>query len=83
MSYLGYTFAMENPFVVFLPILAWAVFIGALLLSIVLGAILSYHWFKYAMNPPVASMAFLIFAIGTGFLLSGLLAATIAIQLTS
>lgn len=60
--------------------LAWAVFIGASLLSILLGAILSYHWFKYAMNPPVASLAFFVFAIGTGFLLSGLLAAAVAIQ---
>lgn len=71
---------MTNPLLVFLPTLAWATFVGALLFSIFLGAILSYHWFKYSMNPPVASFAFLVFAIGTGFLLSGLLAATIAIQ---
>ncbi len=72
---------MQNPLVAFLPTLGWAVFIGAFLLSILLGAILSYHWFKYAMNPPAASAAFLVFAIGTGFLLSGLLAATIAVQI--
>lgn len=71
---------MENPLIAFLPILAWALFLGALMLSVLIGAILSYHWFRYAMNPPVASLAFLIFAIGTGFLVSGLLVATIAIQ---
>lgn len=60
--------------------LAWAIFIGAALLSLTLGAALSYHWYRYAMNPPAASFAFLIFAIGTGFFLSGVLAATIAVQ---
>jgi hypothetical protein len=72
---------MENTLGTLLPMLAWAVFIGATVLSILLGAILSYHWFKYAMNPPIASVAFLVFAIGTGFLLSGVLAATIAVHI--
>ena len=72
---------MVNPFASLLPPLAWAVFVGATLLAILLGAILVYHWFKYAMNPPVASLAFVTYAIVTGFLLSGVLAAAIAVQI--
>ncbi|MFZ2886425.1 MAG: hypothetical protein WA021_01250 [Minisyncoccia bacterium] len=61
--------------------LSWAVFLGATAFAILLGAVLAYHWFKYAMNPPVAYTALLTYAIVTGFLLSGLLGATIAIQI--
>ena len=71
---------MENPLAAILPLLTWAVFIGATLLSIAVGAILSYHWRRYTMNPPIASLATLIYAIGTGVLLSILLGAAIAVQ---
>jgi|GEM_PF-1573791 len=71
---------MGNPLLPFLPMLAWAIFIGATLLSLTLGAILTYHWYRYAMNPPMASYAFLVFAIGTGFFLSGVLAATVVVH---
>lgn len=74
---------MENPLAAFFPLLAWATLIGATLLCIALGAILAYHWFKYAMNPPMASTALIVYSVGCGFLLSGLLAATIAVQFAS
>lgn len=74
---------MEGPTLgVLIVPLAWAAFIGATLLAIVLGAILSYHWFRFSMNPPVAFTAFITYAIVSGFLLSGVLAATIVIQIT-
>lgn len=60
---------------------AWAVFAGATLLTILLGAILSYHWFRFAMNAPVSFTAVIVFATVSGFLLSGVLAAAIAIQI--
>ena len=71
---------MENPLAAILAPLTWAVFIGATLLSIALGAILFYHWRRYTMNPQVASLATLIYAIGTGILLIVLLGAAIAVQ---
>ena len=72
---------MEGPSLgaLLIPV-AWAVFAGATLLAILLGAILSYHWFRFAMNPPVAFTAFVVYATVSGFLLSGVLAAAIAIQ---
>ena len=70
---------MDPVFMNSLPLLAWAIFAAASALTILLGLLLSYHWFRYAMNPAVALLSSLIYA-GTAFLLlSGLLAATIAI----
>lgn len=62
-----------------LPFLAWAIFIGAATLAIFLGALLAYHWFRYAMNPAISVSALVLYSIGVAFLLSGLLAATIAL----
>lgn len=70
---------MDPVFMKSLPLLAWAIFAAASALTILLGLLLCYHWFRYAMNPAVALLSSLIYA-GTAFLLlSGLLAATIAI----
>lgn len=71
---------MVNPFASLLVPFAWAIFIGSTLLAISLGAILAYHWFRYAMNPGMAFSAFVTYAVVSGFLLSGVLAAAIAIQ---
>ncbi|HWO07078.1 MAG TPA: hypothetical protein VNM40_00670 [Candidatus Paceibacterota bacterium] len=60
---------------------AWAIFLGAIALTVLLGAILAYHWFRYAMNPPAAVTALITYSIVSGFLLSGVLAATIAIHI--
>lgn len=62
-----------------LPLLAWAIFAASSALTVLLGLLLTYHWFRYAMNPAVALLSSIIYA-GTAFLLlSGLLAATVAI----
>lgn len=73
-----YTWFM-NPAIDVLPLLIWAIFAAACALSIFLGALLAYHWFRYAMNPAASMLATIVYA-GTAFvLLSGLLASTIAI----
>lgn len=70
---------MDPVFMSALPLLAWAIFAASTALTILLGLLLAYHWFRYAMNPAVALLSSIIYA-GTAFLLlSGLLAATIAI----
>lgn len=72
---------MVNPLVLLVP-LSWAMFAGALLLSVLLGVILAYHWFRYAMNPGIAFVATVVYASVSGFLLFGILVAAIAIQVT-
>ena len=62
-----------------LPVLVWAIFIGATLLSLTLGTILAYHWFRYAMNPAASFSALVLFSCVSVLLLSTLLAATVAI----
>lgn len=62
-----------------LPLLAWAIFAGAAALTVVLGALLAYHWFRYAMNPAVSLLSLIAYGGVSFLLLSGLLAATIAI----
>ena len=62
-----------------LPLLAWAVFAASAALSLGLGGILTYHWFRYAMQRPMSVTASIVYFGITCFLLSGLLAATIAI----
>ena len=65
-----------------LPTLMWAIFAGAVLLTLSLGALLAYHWFRYAMNKAVSLTALVIFSGVSFFLLSSLFAATIAINAT-
>lgn len=62
-----------------LPLLAWAIFAAASALTVLLGILLSYHWFRYAMNPAIALLGSIIYGGIAFLLLSGLLAATIAI----
>ena len=62
-----------------LPTLAWAIFAGITALTIFLGALLAYHWFRYAMNPAVSLLSVIIYSGVSFLLLSTLLAATIAI----
>jgi hypothetical protein len=70
---------MDPAFMSALPLVAWAVFAGATALTITLGALLAYHWFRYAMNPAVSLLSLIIYGATAFVLLSGLLAATIAI----
>ena len=62
-----------------LPLFAWAIFAASAALSLGLGGLLAYHWFRYAMNRPMSVTASIVYFGITFFLLSGLLAATIAI----
>jgi hypothetical protein len=62
-----------------LPLIAWAIFAAATALTVLLGALLSYHWFRYAMNPAMALIAVLLYASIAFVLLSLLLASTIAL----
>lgn len=62
-----------------LPLVAWAVFAAATALTILLGALLAYHWFRYAQNPAVSLLSLIIYGATAFVLLSGLLAATVAI----
>ena len=62
-----------------LPTLAWAIFAAASALTTLLGALLTYHWFRYAQNPAASLLSLIIYATVSFLLLSGLLVATIAI----
>lgn len=63
----------------FLPMIAWSVFIGCALLAIICGAIFAFHWFKFSINHSGALFAFVIYSVVAGFLLLGILTATIAL----
>lgn len=65
--------------VISLPLLAWAVFAASTALTILLGLLLAYHWFRYAMNPAMSLLSLAIYSATALVLLSGLLAATIAV----
>ena len=64
-----------------LPILAWAIFAASAALSLGLGGLLAYHWFRYALNKAMSLTACVVYFGITCFLLTGLIAATIAITL--
>lgn len=62
-----------------LPIFAWIAFCLLTLLAVLLGLLLTYHWFRYAMNNAAALTSLVIYSTITFLLVSGLLAATIAV----
>ena len=62
-----------------LPLIAWAVFAGATALSAVLGGILAYHWYRFAMNPAVSTLSLIIYCIVTSAFVSSLFIATLLI----
>lgn len=70
---------MDPVFLSALPLLAWAVFAAATALTTLLGALLAYHWFRYAQNPAVSLLSLVVYGATAFVLLSGLLAATVAI----
>lgn len=63
----------------FFPLLGWAIFLGALLLSIALGLILGFHWFNYARNGSAALTASVVYGLGCTVILMMLLGAVIAL----
>lgn len=64
------------------PLLLWVIFGATSVLSVSLGGLLAYHWFRYGMNRPVALTAMLIYGGITLVLISSLFASTIAIIAT-
>lgn len=70
---------MDPVFTSALPLIAWAVFGAATALTAILGALLAYHWFRYAMNPAISLLSLITYSSIASILLSGLLAATIAV----
>ena len=79
---LRHTYPMDLVLASSLPLLAWAVFAASAALSLGLGGLLAYHWFRYAMNRPMSVTASIVYFSIAFFLLSGLLAATVAIVTT-
>jgi hypothetical protein len=63
----------------FFPMLGWAIFLGATALSITLGAILSFHWFRYAMNPSAAMVGTIVYGVGCIIILALLLGSVLAL----
>lgn len=63
----------------FFSLLAWAIFLGATALSIVLGIILSFHWFKYSMNPNGAMIASIVYGAGCLVILTLLIGAVVSV----
>ena len=64
-----------------LPLLAWVIFAASVTLSLGLGGLLAYHWFRYAMNKPMSFTACIVYFGITSFLLTSLIATTFAIAL--
>ena len=58
---------------------ALSIFGGAALLTVFLGIVLSFHWFRYGMSFSSATMALVAYSVASGFLLSSLLVAVLAI----
>lgn len=63
----------------FFPLLGWAIFFGASALSVALGVILSFHWFRYAMNPSMAMTGSIIYAAGCVIILALLLGTVVGL----
>ena len=76
---MGHNRMMDPAVMSALPLLAWAIFAAATALTLALGALLAYHWFRYAMNGAAAMLSVIVYAGISFVLLSGLLAATLSI----
>ncbi len=61
----------------YLPALAWVLTAASLLLSAFLGIILIYHWFRYAMNPTMTVIIFVMYTAVSAMLLSGMFASLV------
>ena len=59
--------------------LVWVVFVASAMLATALGAILSYHWFRHAMNHLAAMSALVVYTIGCVFFLTLLFAAALSL----
>ena len=52
--------------------IGWALAAAMLVLVLGLGIILSFHWFRYAMNPAATTLALLVYIGVSVFLLIGM-----------
>ncbi len=64
----------------FFSLLAWAIFLGATALSVVLGVIVSYHWFRYARNETASLVAAVVYGAGCLLILLMLLSAVLTLR---
>lgn len=48
----------------FLDLLTGAILIGAFGLAVVLGLILAYHWYRFALNHRAATIASIVYGVG-------------------
>ena len=71
---------MDHVVIALLPLLAWAVLIGATALSITWGVVIGYHWFRYAMDTKLSILTVTLYSVVATLLLSGLLASAIAMS---
>lgn len=53
-----------------LAYLGWIIAAGAALLVAVVGIVLAFHWFRFALNPLAATLASALYAAGCLILLS-------------
>lgn len=71
---------MDPIFTGILTPLSWALCIASFVVSIALGAILYYHWYRYAMNPPLAFITIAAYSVVAGFLVLAILGAAFGVQ---
>ncbi len=58
--------------------LLWLVFIGALILSAVIGLILAYHWKRFSANPVIGFFTIIGYAVGCLIFLGTMFASIVA-----
>ena len=63
----------------FASTLMWVLFAAGAALSIMLGAILAYHWIRFAMNKLVSTIALVLYAGGCFLLLSTMFGAIVSL----
>ena len=56
----------------FLPFVAWVLAGATLAITVALGAVLAFHWFRYAMSIGATSAALMAYTVVSFFLLSGM-----------
>lgn len=59
-------------------ILLWLIAGSTAVFVVILGAILAYHWMRFAMNPFVTTIAIAVFCVVSAMLLIALFAAAAA-----
>jgi len=73
----SHTYRMELS----LGLVLWVLAFAALFVTVILGAILSYHWLRFSMNTVVSTAAIGVFAAVSGVLLVVMFGAAAAFTL--